>query len=563
MVTTKDIFNEDWTFLKRKDHLKKLQDGSFDLIIIGGGMTGAAIIREAALRGLKTALIDKNDFAFGTSSRSSKLAHGGIRYLKNAEFGIVRESTTERNWLRHDFPNIVRPIAFNLCAYKGGKDTPLTIKVAVKLYHLLSNTFSKHKNYKKHKLMTPKEFAAEEPAVKKEGMIICGQYYDTNIDDSRITMETIKEAIVLGEGEVIALNYVKFDDYILDNGKITGIKVTDIITNSEFEINGTQVVNATGIWTDEQLRNYPNRVIRPTKGVHVVVPAERLGNKQGFGLRSIDDGRFFFVITRNEFSIIGTTDTDYQDNYNEPWCLKEDCDYLFNTVNHMFPNANLTYDDVIATWAGIRPLVMDPNAKNESDVSRQHLIIDTENGLTTISGGKLTIFRKMGEELLFHLIKKKKVFDNNRFAKGLLKKGYSKIPYLIGLGREEWDKWVTERKPDMPQDTLNLLYQQYGKGAFEIVENAMKNPKLAERFIEENQFIPAEIEYIMKYEFAPHLIDVLCRRTEVQIKVKHTKQKIIAEKVATIMAAKYGWNSETKDKEIKVYLEYVSKTIWF
>ncbi len=559
-MVIKNIFNPEWNYNNRKKYLEKLENEKFDLIIIGGGATGAGIAREAALRGIKTALVDKNDFAFGTSSKSSKLTHGGLRYLSYGEFKIVRESTTERNWLRVHFPNLVRPLAFNFCSYEGGKDKVLYVKAGPILYDFLSDFRSKFKNYKKHRFFTKEEFMKEEPAAKSDGFLMAGQYFDNNVDDSRLVLETIKDSMAIGD--VTAVNYVKVEDYILKDGKIEGVEVKDNLNGNNFQIYGTQVVNATGIWTDELLRNFPRKIIRPTKGVHLVVKQERLGNNKAFGLRSVDDGRFFFVLRREEFALIGTTDTDYTDNFDEPYCNKEDCDYLFNTVNIMFPDAHLTYDDIISTYAGIRPLVIDENAKDESAVSRKHVIFDTEDGLTTISGGKHTIYRLMGEDLIFHLIKNKKLFEK-KFSKKQLKKGYSQIPFLIGLKKTEWDEYIRKEKPNLPEDTLYHLYQEYGKGAYEIVDNIIKNPELSEPFLSENQFSPAEIDYIMKYEFAPTLMDILCRRTEIFMKIKHNKQREIAEKVAEIMKDEYNWDETRKNKEIEKYLEYISKTIWF
>ncbi len=553
------IFNPKWIFKNRASYIDRLKTENFDLIIIGGGITGAGIAREAALRSIKTALLDKNDFAFGTSSRSSKLIHGGLRYLTQGGFKLVRESTTERNWLRVHFPNLIRPLPFYLCSYEDGKMSRGIVRIAVRLYDLLSNFKSKYKNYKKWEILTPEEIMAQEPAIKKTGLLNAGKYYDTSVDDARLTLETIKESIAIGD--VTAVNYIKVEDYIVQTGQIKGVKVTDILTGEKFQIQGTQVVNATGIWTDSLLQDYPNKIIRPTKGVHIVIKRERLGNNNALALTSVDDGRVFFVLPRGEFTLIGTTDTDYTGNLDDPHCSKEDCDYLFNTVNNIFPNAHLNYDDIISTYAGLRPLIFEQNARNESAISRKHVIIDTKDGLTTIAGGKLTTFRKMGEDLLYHLISKN-VFKHS-FSKKMLKKNYSKIPYLIGLNRHEWDEFLKDNAPNVPGDILDLLYQQYGKGAMEIIRNILKNPELSQKFLPENQFIPAEIDYILKYEFAPHLIDVMSRRTEIAIKVHHSKQHLIAEKVADIMGDAYGWNISEKNREIKEYMDYITKTIWF
>ena len=431
-----------WSAKQRVEHLKQARGYPFDLVIIGGGVTGAGVAREAALRGLSFCMVDKNDFGFGTSSRSSKLAHGGIRYLKNAEFGLVRESTTERNWLRCHLPNLVRPLGFMICVYEKGTGKPIEMRFALAMYDLLSDVGSKFKNFRRGKFFKPAFVQEFEPAVTQYDPDIgkmkeAGFYYDTNVDDARLTLETIKESLVYADGRSVALNYVKVVDYTHNaQGKVDGVKVEDVLGNDSFEIKGKAVVACGGIWTDEVLdkADYGKKQIYPTKGVHVVVPNERLGNRNAFGVRSLDDGRFFFVLRRGKVSVIGTTDTDYykeSDNLDEPWCKKEDCDYLLNTVNRLFPHARLTYDDIIGTYAGIRPLIKQEGAANESAVSREHEIFETKDGVIAIAGGKLTTYRLMAEELLFHLVDKGYLPKFKKKAHG--RKGFSKQPFLVGI----------------------------------------------------------------------------------------------------------------------------------
>ena len=501
------------------------------------------------------------------------MAHGGFRYLAQKEFKLVREATTERNWLRNHFSHNVRPLLTNVGGFTDKKISPAEVKLGLRIYDFISDFNSKFKQYKKHKILSREEAIKEEPNIDHTGLEILGQYYDTNVDDSRLTLETIKESKFIGN--VVALNYIKAEDFILDDlGKIIGIIAIDVEIGKKFQIKGNQIINATGIWTDELLKNYPRKVIRPTKGVHIVVPGNRVGNHHAFGVFRKDDKRVVFVLTRNEFTLIGTTDTDYKlgdigkpnEDLDFPYCTKEDCDYLIETVNHYFPKANLTYNDIISTFAGIRPLVME-EGKSESDISRKEVIIDTENGLTTICGGKLTSFRLMAENILYHIIKKKEGFSKNGkkrdFPKNKLKSGYSKQAYLIDLKREDWELFLKDKKPPLTKDITDILFQQYGKGAIRIVEDVITNPQRGKRFLEEVQFIPAEIYYILSHECAPHLFDVLGRRTEISMKVHHKKQPEIAEKIANIMAEVYRWDENTKQNEIKQYIDHIKRTIWF
>ena len=564
-----------WSATKRTGYIKQARDNSFDIIIIGGGITGAGVAREAALRGLSFCLVDKNDFAFGTSSRSSKLAHGGIRYLKNAELKLVRESTTERNWLRCHFPNLIRPLGFMLCVYKNeGKKKLIEMRAAVKAYDALSDTGSKFKNYRKSKVFKADFVEEFEPAVTQSdpdlgSMIEAGFYYDTNVDDARLTVETIKEGLYASKGSSVALNYTQVIDYTRgDSGKVNGVRVKDVLGGMEFEIKGKVVTACGGIWTDEVLKktDFGMEKIYPTKGVHIIVPNERLGNRNAFGIKSFDDGRFFFVIRRGKVSVIGTTDTDYfkeSKNLDEPWCKKEDCDYLLNTVNRLFPRARLTYKDVIGTYAGIRPLIKQAGAKNESAVSREHEIFESKDGVVALAGGKLTTYRLMAEQLLFYLVEKG--FLPAFTEAGFGKKGFSKQPFLVGMTRAEFDKIVDEKDLGavaLP-DQLDYLHQQFGKQGIEILEAIKEEPGLGKPILEGYPHCRAEIEFILKNENAPCLIDVLCRRTEAQWMIWHYKQDKLARHVARIMAEHYGWSEAQEKSQVTSYMEYVKKTIWF
>lgn len=554
-----------WSVMERNTDIECLKEKHFDLIIIGGGMTGAGICREAALRGLSFLLLDKNDFAFGTSSRSSKLIHGGLRYLGNNQFKVVRESCTERNWLRNHFPNLVRPLAFNLYSYEDYMYSPTKVKLAFNLYNKFSDEFSRFKNFAKPKILTKEEFLEMEPNIRKEGFVMGGYYYDNNVDDARLTLETIKESVFLAQGKSVALNYAKVDGFELNSdGKVIGVKITDKISNLKYSASGTQVINATGIFTDELLQSKQKR-IRPTKGVHLIIKNERLGNHQAFGLQSKIDGRFYFALRREKYTMIGTTDTDYQGDLDNPICTKADADYLLDGVNYLFPNAHITEKDIISTYAGIRPLVVDPNAKDAGAVSRKHVIVDHDNGLVSLIGGKLTIYRLMGEELLYHLVKKK-VFP--KFPRSQMKRKFSMQPFIVGLKKEDFNeiyiKGVEEGiYPKLDEELLENLHRQYGKQAFEIIEEIMKSPEKGNCLVEGNNFCSAEIEWICNHEIAPYLLDIVCRRTEISLYVHHSKSKEIASKVADIMGNIYGWSDNRINEEVQSYVDYVDNWLWF
>jgi len=552
------LFDQDWNYVNRQKIIKRLQETHYDIIVIGAGITGAGVAREASMRGLKVAVVDKQDFAAGTSSRSSKLAHGGIRYLGLGEMGIVRESTTERNWMRVHIPHLVRPIPFLFVELEGGKYKKRDILGACRIYDHLGDDKSDFKNYKKHKWYSPVEIFDMEPEFIREGNIGGAVYYDNNVDDARLTIETLKEAIIRGADVV---NYCKVTGYNKDKEKIVGVKCTDLENRSDFEIRGTLVVNATGVWTDDLLENYPEDIpkplIRPTKGVHIQFRRKHVKNNMATIIRSISDDRAFFVLPRNKkFTIIGTTDTDYKDDFANPICNKDDADYLINSVKHYFPNAELDYDNILSTYAGIRPLVMQ-KGKSESEISRKHIIFFSNDGLLTITGGKLTAFRSMSEDL-FKEIEVKKIFPNIR-----RQENFSKQKYIISLDKQEWFKILKNSGIQLEEDIADHIYQQYGKGALKILEIIRDSESLKEKILKDNDFIKAEIIYCLRYEMTQHLIDLFCRRTEMFLWISHKNAIKAATIVADIMATEYNWNEDKKKQEINAYIEYVKKTVSF
>jgi glycerol-3-phosphate dehydrogenase len=572
-VLEKRLFDQLWNFKNRDNIKKKLKETNYDIIVIGAGITGAGVAREAAMRGLKVACVDMQDFGAGTSSRSSKLAHGGLRYITYGEMDLVREATRERNWMRVHIPHLVRPIPFYLPVIEGAKFKKILIEgtvikraifkkralvAAFKIYDFLSDDKSEFINFKKHKWHSPEEIFELEPEFLRDGNLGGAIYYDNNIDDARLTIEILKEAVIRGAD---VLNYCKVNGYIKKDNIIIGVKCKDIEKNKDFEIKGTLVVNATGIWTDELLELYPGDIpkplIRPTKGVHLQYRRENIRNNMADVCYSLTDGRLYFVLPRDkDFTIIGTTDTDFDGDLANPFCTKEDADYLIESTQKFFPNAQLGYENIISTYAGIRPLVMQ-RGKSESEVSRSHVIFFSDDGLLTITGGKLTEWRAMAEDL-FDKVAEKEIFPNIK-----REQHFSRQPFIIGYKKEDWLEKLKNSHIKLDLDISNHLYQQYGKGAVKILEMIKEDDSLKERIIEENNFTKAEILYCLRYEPTPHLIDVFCRRTEMSLWIDHKKALNGAKTVAEIMAEEYSWNENKKNQEIEIYLDYIKKTVAF
>jgi glycerol-3-phosphate dehydrogenase len=557
MADLKDkLFDQSWNYKNRDKIIERLQSTEYDIIIIGGGITGAGVAREAALRDLKIALVDMQDFAAGTSSRSSKLAHGGFRYLKSGEMKLVKESTTERNWLRTHLPHLTRPCPFLLGSWKGMLKKTV-VRGGTKIYDFLSDTKQKFKNFKKSKWYNPEQIKDMEPEVRMEGLLGGSIYYDNNIDDARLTIETLKEAVIRGADIV---NYCKVNGYVKENGNIVGVKCKDLENDKKFEIKATLVVNATGIWTDDLIEVYPEDqpepLIRPTKGIHLQYKRDHSKNNMAFAIVSPIDRRVFFILPRGDFTIIGTTDTDFKGDLANPYCDKEDADYIIESAKYYIPSAELGYENILSTYAGIRPLVMQ-KGKSESQISRKHLIFRSTDNLFTITGGKITTFRRMAQDLLNAIIKE------GLFPEGKRSKNFSKQMYLISIDKQAWYDEFKTNGLHLDENIFNYLFQQYGRGALKILELIKQDNTLKKRIDEDADFIKAEVVYSLKYELTPHLIDVFCRRTEMSLFISHKNQLAAAKKVAELMAKEYDWSEEKVKKEIETYIDHIKKTVAF
>ena len=393
---------------KREDMWGRL-DEAVDVLVIGGGITGAGIARDAARRGLKVAVVEQRDLAFGTSSRSSKLVHGGLRYLESYEFSLVFESVSERRVLMDLAPHLVNPLGFLFPVYKGSRQSLFVINAGMWLYDGLSL----FRSPKIHKKLKPKEVAELEPAVKQEGLKGAPLYYDCSTDDARLTVETALDAVA--HGAIIA-TYARVESFLKDdNGRIQGAVVKCQTTGELKEVRASVVVNATGPWTDKTMAMSGTRkgnLLRPTKGVHIVVEFDKLPIQHAVVCFHPTDERVLFALPWGDRTYIGTTDTDYQGDEAEVAATLTDVDYLIEASNTYFPNHPVERADVIATWAGLRPLIAPPSdgdgdedaedggEVSESKVSREHQILVGQDGLITIAGGKLTTYRKMAGELV-------------------------------------------------------------------------------------------------------------------------------------------------------------------
>jgi len=386
--------------LDRAQTIQELSKTSYDIVIIGGGITGGGIALDAASRGLEVALVEKGDFASGTSSKSTKLIHGGLRYLKQFDFWLVKEVGSERAIVHKLAPHLVLPEKMLLPLIENGSYGKWLTSIGLKVYDILAQVSGDDKR----KMLEKKEALKMEPLLPKKILKGAGYYAEYRTDDARLTIETIKTSLQHGAK---ALNYAEVTDFIYNDEKVAGVIVKDMLSGEGFEIRSKYVISAAGPWVDE-LRSVNNskkgKRLHLTKGVHLVFPHEKLPVKHSVYF-DIPDGRMMFAIPRGKVTYIGTTDTNYDKDKDHVEVDLADAIYLISAVNNMFPKINLEMDDIVSSWAGLRPLIHE-EGKSTSELSRKDEIFVSDSGLISMAGGKLTGYRKMAERVVDRIVKR-------------------------------------------------------------------------------------------------------------------------------------------------------------
>jgi len=526
----------------RQQNLERLASEEFDLLIVGGGITGVAIARDASSRGFRTALVEKDDFGSGTSSRSTRLIHGGIRYLEYGEFKLVFDASSERRLMRKAAPRLVRPLPFLYPIYRGQKPAPWKLRVAMVLYDALSL----FRNVQRHRWLSPSEVRDREPLVAGRGLLSAARYYDAQVDDARLTLLTAKAAHIHG---AVMANHTRVIGLMKSQGRVVGAQVIDQISGQEIEVRAKIVVNATGIWSDS-VRDLDEQVtqpiIRPTKGIHLVIPRSRLRSQHAIIFGVPRDGRHIFLIPWGNFTLIGTTDTDYDGDRDNPAADLEDVEYLLEAVRHTFPGAQIQHDDIISTWAGLRPLVS--ASGNPSAISRQHVILESESGLITIAGGKLTIQRMMGEHVTDRIQKR-------------LAEGWGVYARSECRTREPLEGAQIEpvRVSGVGESVGEYLSDTYGGDATWVLAYAEENPTLGKPIVPGLPYLKAEALYAVQHEMALTLCDLLIRRTHVIYEARDGGAGR-ARAVAELIAPRLGWDDEEIERQIAIYAAQVDLT---
>lgn len=543
----------------RQSFLDRL-DQTFDLLIIGGGITGAGAARDAARRGLRVCLVEMEDLASGTSSRSSKLVHGGLRYLEQGEFSLVFEAVSERRILMDIAPHLVNPLGFLFPVYKDSRRGVFTVNVGMWLYDGLSL----FRSPRIHRNLSRKDVAKEEPALRQEELRGAPLYYDCATDDCRLTLETALDAV---ENGAVVLTWSKVVGLVrASGGRVSGARVRDELTGKERSVKAHAVLNATGPWTDRTraMGSGGSARLRPTKGIHIVVDAERLKVANAVVCFHPKDGRVLFAIPWGQRTYIGTTDTDFQDDPGQVSADGADVDYLLDASNHYFPEAQLVRDDVISTWAGVRPLISEEGAGDESSVSREHEIFVDPDGLITIAGGKLTTYRRMGAEVVDRALDLLRLMG--KAPDTLRPANTEKDPLPGAVGWPEDDdhdavaaKVLAAGRGSLQEDSARLLADVYGMRGLDVAALAAADQRLAARLSPGRPEILAQVDFAVQRELAQTVRDVLIRRTQMFFKDRDQGLGAV-EQVSERMAELLGWDDQRRATEELAYTEEVARS---
>lgn len=519
---------------------------TFDLVVIGGGITGAGIALDAASRGLKTALVEKTDFAFGTSSRSTKLIHGGLRYLKQLEFGLVREVGSERAIVHGLAPHLVVPERMLLpLRDQRGLGYWLT-SIGLKIYDWLAGV----KSDDRRRMLTRAQTLKYEPLLKGDDIRGGAIYAEYRTDDARLTIEIIKQAA--REGAVVA-NYAQVADFLYQDEMITGV-IVRTLEGREFSLRSQRVVSAAGPWVDELREINHSRQgkrLHLTKGIHIVVPATRLPVKQAIYF-DVDDGRMIFAIPRGRVTYIGTTDTNYEGDKDHVWATRDDAAYLVSAVNATFPGVHLSLADIESSWAGLRPLIHE-EGKSASELSRKDEIFESATGLISIAGGKLTGYRKMAERVV-NLVVKRHGRELASCKTANIRLGRTPFSGVKDVARFTDTLRAAAEPLQLLPHQVAYLVENYGSAARSIVEAALKSRDGDS----DEALILAELDYCLQEEMVCTLPDFLVRRTGLVYfdiaRVQRWKQTV-ASRCAVIL----GWSAGRRVQELESMEEWITK----
>ncbi len=539
------------------DRFRGLGEQPFDLVVIGGGMAGAGIARDAALRGYRTLLLERKDFAFGTTSRSSKLIHGGLRYLEHFDFGLVRESLRERERLQRLAPHLVRPLPFIVPVYRGAKRGMITVRVGMKLYDLLTPG----KRTEHYRTMSREETLRRESHLEPRELLGAGYYFDDLLLlPERLCLENILSAqrwgaFILNYAEVTAIQRRAHPGGTRPERRDWQIEVRDVLSGDVATVAAQVVVNAAGPWVDRVRRlagvDQARRCVRTTKGIHLLLP--RVTDHAVY-IAAKRDERMFFVIPWREFSLVGTTDTDFEGDLDRLAATREEVRYLLQETQRVFPTARVREDSIAYTYAGVRPLAFE-EGRSASAVSREHKVVPEGEAGTflSITGTKLTCYRSLAEEAV------------DRVGRLLGRPVPCRTHGLAldgsdGDGTLEARLWAEvgdlARRTGLDPEQIQNLLDTYGRRYAAVLEFAGRAPELTERVCKQNPDIRAQLVYAIEHEMTETLSDFLLRRTG--IGTSACLGKDCCQQIALWMGQARGWDRARIDREIREYLDEIA-----
>ena len=528
-----------------------LADADYDVVIIGGGIAGAGAARDLALRGVSVALLDKGDFGSGTTSKSSKLVHGGLRYLELFDFALVRESLRERETLGRLAPHLVKSLPFLVPIYRESSRSLIKVRLGLRLYDWLTPGGDRER----YRVLKPVDALSLEPALRARDLRGAGYYFDgLLLYPERLCLENVLSASRHGAR---VYNYADVEEVVRDaRGTLTGVKVRDLLTGQVVTLGARVIVNATGPWVDQireraRVTERGRRIVRTTKGIHCLLP--RLTERAVY--HATGDDRMIFVIPWRGFSLVGTTDTDFDGDLDRLQATRAEVDYLLAEVRKAIPDPRVTAGNVAYTYAGVRPLTWEDNAR-ASDVSRAHKVIGEEDGrFLSITGTKLTCFRSLAAQLGDHVLDTLDLRARSRTAELTLDGADEAV------GRTEAHAWL-DVSPEtattgLSRDTLETLVTTYGRGYHRVIEMAGKVAGGGERLCPANPDIVAQLHLAVQDELAVSLQDVLLRRTG--IGTSACQGLDCAESIADRMAALLGWRPRRREAELDAYRAHVAR----
>jgi glycerol-3-phosphate dehydrogenase len=526
----------------RAEAIRKMAETELDILVVGGGVVGAGSALDAVTRGLTTAIVEARDWASGTSSRSSKLIHGGLRYLEMLDFGLVREALTERGLLLDRIaPHLIRPVPFLY---------PLTHRVwerayvgaGVLLYDTMAYTSGTAHGLKRHRHLTRRRALHEAPCLRKSSFTGAIQYWDAQVDDARHTMTVVRTAAGFG---ALAANRVQVTGFLRQGERVTGASLVDVETGENFEVRAKQLINATGVWTDDTQALADTRGqfhVRASKGIHLVVPRDRLQSTTGIILRT--EKSVLFVIPWGRHWIIGTTDTDWSLDKSHPSASSSDIDYLLEHVNSVLTSP-LTREDVEGVYAGLRPLLTG-ESESTSKLSREHVVGHPVPGLVVVAGGKYTTYRVMAADAV------------DEAARSMDARVPDSCTDQIPLtGAEGYRALWNQRRALAVSAGVHVarvehMLNRYGSNVHDLLAILRDDPTLAEPLPGADDYLRVEALYAVTHEGARHLEDVLARRTRISIEA-WDRGAAAADPVARAMAKELDWDEEQTVREIEYY----------